>query len=55
MKLGCHIPNEQFDMIYPYIDCLFANPIDEEYILYDPSDRCLLMLALWDIHTYACD
>lgn len=55
MKLGCHIPNDLFDQIEPLLDCVFDNPMDEEFVLHDPSEHCQLMLGLWGIETYHCD
>ena len=46
--------DEEFAQIERFIKCdAWANPIDEEYIFYNPSEMFKLVLAFYNIRTYS--
>ncbi len=54
MKLLCSMTDEEFEQIKTHIDCReWHNPMEGEYIFYDPSDRFRFILALFSITTYS--
>jgi hypothetical protein len=56
MKISATIPDEQFDKIEKYIDCReWANPMQDEFIFYDPNPKFLTMLCLFNIEFYKED
>jgi hypothetical protein len=53
MKIHCSITDEEYDKIQPYIECQqFSNPIQDEFVFYYPTERFLIMLALFNITYY---
>lgn len=53
MKIECTLTDEEFEQIKPYIDCReFANPIEWEFIFYEPSEYFLFILAINGIEYY---
>lgn len=53
MKIHATITDSEFEKIKAYIDCrIWANPMQDEFIFYDPTERFLLMLALFNIEYY---
>ena len=53
MRYHCHIPEDIWPKIDPYIDCdSWANPMEEEYWFDNPTDRFRFILALLSIETY---
>jgi hypothetical protein len=50
MKILCSMNDQDFDKIKNHIDCReWANPIEDEFIFYEPTDSFLIMLALYEI------
>ena len=50
MKIYTSITDEEYDKIEKYIECReWANPMQDEFIFYDPKPRFLTMLALFNI------
>jgi hypothetical protein len=50
MKISATINDQEFDLIKAYIDCdQWANPMQDEFIFYNPTERFLLMLNLFSI------
>jgi hypothetical protein len=48
--------DEQYDRIEKYIACKeWANPIENEFIFYDPDPKFLTMLILFNIEFYKED
>lgn len=53
MKISATLNDQEFANIEPYIDCeQWANPIEGEFIFYEPTERFLLMLNLFSIEYY---
>ncbi len=53
MKISCTLTDQEFNLIEPYIDCReWANPIQDEFIFYDPTEKFRLILALYSITYY---
>jgi hypothetical protein len=53
MKISATITDGEFEQIKYYIDCKdWANPIQDEFIFYEPTQRFLLILALFNIAIY---
>lgn len=53
MKIEASMSDQEFDKIEPYIECDdWANPMEYEFIFYNPSTKFLMMLALYDIIYY---
>jgi len=53
MKIHCTITDEEYQRIEPYIECSeWANPMEDEFIFYNPSPRFMIMLALYDIEIF---
>ena len=56
MKIYCHIPDQDYARIEPYIECSeSANPMEEEYWFDEPTERFLLMLGLLGIPYFTDD
>jgi len=50
MKILCSMTDSEFDKIKSHIDCHdWANPIEGEFVFYEPTERFVFMLALFDI------
>lgn len=50
MKLEASMTDAEFDLIEKHIDCdQWANPMEGEFIFYNPTERFRLILALYDI------
>jgi hypothetical protein len=53
MKLLCSMSDEEFEQIKRHIQCReWHNPIEGEYIFYDPTQSFQLILNLFAIQTY---
>ena len=53
MKISASMNDEQYDRIEKYIACReWANPIEDEFIFYDPDPKFLTMLILFNIDYY---
>ena len=53
MKIYCSLTDFEFDKIKNSIQATdWGNPIEGEYVFYDPSERFFLLLALTGIVTY---
>jgi len=50
MKIECTITDEEWEKIKIYVECReMANPMQDEFIFYDPTPEFLVMLTLFDI------
>jgi hypothetical protein len=50
MKYSATITDEEYERIRPYIDCReMANPMEYEFVIYDPTDEFLTILILFNI------
>lgn len=53
MKISVSMNDDDFNRIEKYIDCRdWANPMQDEFVFYDPDPKFLMMLALFDIPFY---
>lgn len=53
MKIECTITDEEFELIRDHIDCKqWANPMEWEFVFYEPTDNFLFMLAINGIEYY---
>lgn len=50
MKYTATITDEEYEKIRPYIDCReMGNPMQDEFVIYDPTDQFLVVLSLFNI------
>lgn len=49
MNIHCTITDDEFSEVEPHIDCGFSNPMQDEFIFYDPTDLFILKLMLMGI------
>ncbi|CAB5223800.1 hypothetical protein UFOVP389_14 [uncultured Caudovirales phage] len=53
MKISVSMSDEEFDRIEKYINCRqWGNPMQDEFVFYDPAPQFLTMLTLFDITYY---
>ena len=53
MKISVSMIDDEFDKIEKYIACReWANPMEDEFIFYDPDPKFLTMLILFNIDYY---
>jgi hypothetical protein len=53
MKISCTLTDQEFNLIESHIDCReWANPMQDEFIFYDPTEKFRLILALYSITYY---
>ena len=56
MKISLSMSDEEFEKIKTHIQCReWANPMQDEFIFYDPDPKFLMMLALFSIEFYKED
>jgi hypothetical protein len=54
MKIACSMNDEEFDKILPHIRCAdWANPMEGEFVFYEPTNQFLVMLSFFDIEYYS--
>jgi hypothetical protein len=50
MKISASITDQEFEQIKDHIHCReWANPMQDEFIFYDPTEEFLVILALFSI------
>ena len=50
MKITATMNDREYSQIESYISCSdWGNPMQDEYVFYDPSEAFLVILALFDI------
>ena len=53
MKINVTLTDQEYAQIEPYIECSQSgNPMADEYVFYNPSERFLVMLGLYGIKFY---
>lgn len=53
MKIHCTLTDSEFEVIEPHIECReWANPMQDEFVFYEPTERFRFMLALFSIEYY---
>lgn len=53
MKISCTITDQEFELIKNHIECQqWANPMQDEFVFYDPTERFRFILALFSIEYY---
>jgi hypothetical protein len=45
MKIWATIMDDEWDQLEPYVDCDFQNPMEYEFVFFDPSPMLFWRLA----------